>query len=209
MERVRLVLRSEAMAIVLGETKHAELKLALYHHSKPSGHGWMPAERYMLLRVAFCAVCGNPLYGRDRHDRPTAHYRCTECGYYVNLLDLEDKAVGSLMLVAGDEIIHRKVVHRSDQRMAERLDLIRQIEMMKEITEADTSAVVATLEAKLKEITDSLSPGTEAWKPTDVTVAQHWLTLTTPKEQNDFLRLAKIGLRLTKLTSSSVSLRLA
>jgi len=117
--------------------------------------------------------------------------------YYVNKDKLEGQTIDALMFVAGDEIMHRKVVHASDQRMAERLDLIRQIETMKGI-DADTSAVVAELEAKLKAITSSLTPGTMEWEPTDVTVAQHWATLTTPKERNDFLKAAKIRVEADK-----------
>ncbi len=78
-----------------------------------------------------------------------------------------------------------------DQHTAERFDLIRQIETLKEITDADVSGVMATLEARLREITDSIEPGTEAWEPTDQTVKEYWATLDRAGQSN-FLRDAKV-----------------
>ncbi len=187
-ERVRLVLHSESMKLVIGEDKYAQLKLAL--HSRKQNRGRWTSGQHMLLRVAFCAECGEPLYGEKTQSR-TPYYRCNRDGIRLPYSELEAKTIGSLMLVAGDEFIHHKVLTMGDQRTAERFDLIRQIDTMKEITDADTSAVVATLEAKLKAITDSIEPGTESWEPTDITVADYWETLDRA-EQGKFLLDAKI-----------------
>jgi DNA invertase Pin-like site-specific DNA recombinase len=190
-DRVRLVLHSDAMEQILGEEKHAQLKLAL--HSRRHQHGQWTTGKHILLRVAFCAICGGPLYSHKRKDRPAAsgYYRCVPCAFRLSYSELENKTVGSLMLVAGDELVHRKVMQMGDQRTAERFDLIRQIDTLRAIHDADVSGVVATLEAKLREITDSIQPGTETWEPTNQTVADYWVTLDRA-EKGKFLRDAKI-----------------
>jgi DNA invertase Pin-like site-specific DNA recombinase len=190
-DRVRLVLHSEAMEQVLGEEKHAQLKLAL--HSRRHQHGQWTTGKHILLRVAFCSICGGPLYAHKRKDRPAAsgYYRCIPCAFRLSYSELENKTVGSLMLVAGDELVHHKVMEMGDQRTAERFDLIRQIDRLREITDVDVSGAIAALEGKLREITDSIQPGTETWEPTDQTVADYWITLERA-EQGKFLRDAKI-----------------
>src|SRR5262249_52035640 len=127
----------------------------------------------------------------QKEKRRSGYYRCNLCGFLLRYYDLEDRVVGSLMHVAGDEIVHRKVVRVGDQRTAERYDLIRQIDTLKQITDADASAVIAQLEDKLRKLTDSIEPGIEVWEPTGLTVAQYWETLDRP-EQGEFLRSANV-----------------
>ena len=80
-----------------------------------------------------------------------------------------------------------------DQRTAERYDLIRQIDTLKEITDVDVSGPIAALEAKLREITESIEPGTEHWEPIvpHITIAQHLETLDRAGI-GQFLRDAKV-----------------
>ena len=88
--------------------------------------------------------------------------------------------------------MHRLEIELGDQHLAERYDLMRQIEALEDITAADTSAIVADLKAQLQDITDSIQPGIEHWEPTGQTVAQHWETLSTTAERNKFLRDANV-----------------
>jgi DNA invertase Pin-like site-specific DNA recombinase len=189
---VRYVLNTAAMKEVLGEEKYAQLQLSL-HTRRPTVGRWA-SGKHILLRVAFCMDCGGPLYGFKPESRPPeyGYYRCEVCQFRLRYHDLEDKTIGSLMFVAGDELVHRKVVHMGDQHTAERFDLIREIETLRGISGVDVSGPIAALEAKLKALTDSIEPGTEAWEPTGQTVEDLWRTLDR-SEQGQFLRDAKIS----------------
>jgi len=107
--------------------------------------------------------------------------------------DLENKTLGSLMFVAGDELVHRKVVLMGDQHTAERFDLIREIDTLKGISGVDVSAPIAALEAKLKALTDSIEPGTETWEPIGQTVEDLVTSLLDNRgELGQLLRDAKV-----------------
>jgi DNA invertase Pin-like site-specific DNA recombinase/DNA-directed RNA polymerase subunit RPC12/RpoP len=188
---VRYVLNSTVIEQVLGEEKYAQLKRAL-RTRRPSKGRWV-GGKHILLRVAFCMDCGSPLYGFKPESRPPeyGYYRCEHCAFRLRYHELETKTIDALMLGAGDELVHHKVVRMGDQWTAERYDLLRRIDTLREITGIDVSEPIAALEAKLREITDSIEPGTEAWEPTDQTVADYWATLDRA-EQGKFLRDAKI-----------------
>src|SRR5262249_26579771 len=106
-DRVRTVLHSDSIAVVLDEETHAKLKLALNSRRHDNSH--RVYRQHILLRVAFCDKCGSALYAQ-KEKRRSGYYRCNLCGFLLRYYDLEDRVVGSLMHVAGDEIVHRKVV---------------------------------------------------------------------------------------------------
>jgi len=190
---VRYVLNTEAMRDVLGEEKYAQLRLAL-HTRRPTVGRWA-SGKHILLRVAYCDICGGPLYGFKPESRPPeyGYYRCEACKFRLRYHDLENKTLGSLMFVAGDELVHRKVVLMGDQHTAERFDLIREIDTLKGISGVDVSAPIAALEAKLKALTDSIEPGTETWEPIGQTVEDLVTSLLDNRgELGQLLRDAKV-----------------
>jgi DNA invertase Pin-like site-specific DNA recombinase len=189
-KRVGEVLHSSGMKEILGEEKDAELKLALQSRAKHSG--WNSGQN-LLIRVAFCMLCGAPLYSQRKPHRPTGgHYRCATCGVYRSIKGMDTDVERLLLDTVGKEQMYHLEIELGDQRLAERYDLMRQIKALEEITAADTSAIVAQLKAQLQEITDSIQPAVEHWEGTGQTIAGYWSTLDTIAKRNRFLRDANI-----------------
>lgn len=197
-ERARLVLHSSVMEDVLGHEKNAQMKLALLSRA-PANRGTWESGKNLLLGVGFCKTCGRQLYPHIRHDRPSkGHFRCLDCKTYIPIAKLEQQTVDSFLFLCGDEMRYTKVVRLGDQHAAERFELTKQIEVLKAITDADVSGPITELQRKLDELHASIEPHAEEWVPSGQTVAEYWDTLETVKEQNEFLRLAKVRVEADK-----------
>jgi DNA invertase Pin-like site-specific DNA recombinase len=183
-ERVRLVLHSEAMADVLGEEKHAQLRTALRSRARRRGE-WTSGRHY-LLRVAYCRTCKAPLYAALKRDRPSGgYYRCLKCGMVTPLTTLEDGIESDLRNVWGNQPYRQRRLIPGDDHAKEIKRLERQLEQAQELEFVDTSP----LEAKIAELRAApYEPDRVVLVDTHQTVAEHWDELDGSAERNRFLR---------------------
>ncbi|MFF4652399.1 recombinase family protein [Streptomyces sp. NPDC001380] len=192
---------------ILSRTEWEQLQAALDKNSnKKAGNreGGSP-----LLRVAYCGVCGDPLY-RNR-GRGGMYYRCgkrarsgTSCSLpSIKAEELEETVISTFLSIVGNDEIVRKVLVPGADYSAEKADVRR---AMKELME-DRRAGLYSSEAgkeefrnmwrKLEAQEESLAALPERedeWieEPTGETYRDRWDRLPSHKERNKELREAGV-----------------
>jgi len=183
-ERVRLVLHSEAMADVLGEEKHAELRAALQSR-KPKRGQWTSGQHWP-LRVAYCHEDKTPLYAALRKNRDyKGYYRCLKCNMNVRMVPVEDAIEADLRAIWQDEPHQVRKLVPGDDYAKEIKHLERQLDKVRDVEFIETSGLEAEI-ARLKAAPHK--PDKIVLVTTDETIAQHWDNLDGPAERNRFLR---------------------
>ena len=184
-ERVRLVLRSAAMAELLGDAKHAKLRAALRSRSQTRGER---VGGHMLLRVAFCRTCGSPLYAHIRRTRPSkGYYRCLPCGYYIPIAKLEAFTEVAILDAVGERQLTRRELVPGDDYAKAIAKLESDIETLQGIEGTET--LVETKQAEIERLSAlPHQPDRYVPVPTGQTVAEHWATLTESESRRRFLR---------------------
>ena len=192
-ERVRLVLHSEAMADVLGEEKHAELRAAL--RSRRPKRGQWTSGQHWLLRVAYCGQCETPLYAALRRNRAyKGYYRCLSCGMVARITPLEDGIEAGLQEIWQDKPYQVRKLVPGDDHTKEIMHLESQLGKVRDIEFIDTSELEAEI-ARLRAAPHA--PDTVELVTTDETIAKHWDNLDGPAERNRFLRDRDVRYRVT------------
>jgi len=181
-ESVRLILRSEATMELLGDEKAGELRAAL--EAKRKGTGQWTSGKHMLLRVLYCVHCKVPIYGKNRPNH-APRYECRQCSFTVTKSVIEPKVEEELRARWGNRphMIHK--VKAGDNHAREIRKLEQQLAMAQQIELIDTSM----LEAKIDELKHAPhdAPKVEL-KPSGMTIAEFWDSLSTPAERGKFLR---------------------
>jgi DNA invertase Pin-like site-specific DNA recombinase len=189
-ERVRLVLHAKATAELLGYEDAGELAEALRSRA-PAGRG----ERVggsMLLRIAFCAHDGRPLYlQRKKKTRKHSndYYRCIQCHQNVQGPWLEAEVERQLLdAVGGRELTRRRLVQGEDAREQVHL-YVSQLRSLRAMPDQSlVQDAIAGTEDKLRELKAAQeSPDRYVLEPTGVSVAEHWERLDHA-ERGSFLR---------------------
>jgi DNA invertase Pin-like site-specific DNA recombinase len=194
-ERVRLVLHSKDTANLLGGAKSAELRAALLSRT-PATRG----ERvggHMLLRVAFCANDGRPLYAQVKRNKPyPGYYKCLQCHMNVRMDWLEGVVERELLKAAGDRELTRRRLVPGDDHQARIHHIEQEIETLEKIS--GTEAVVAAKRAEIDELKAMpYEPDHYVHERLGITVADHWATLDN-KAKGTFLRTWGIKVRASK-----------
>jgi DNA invertase Pin-like site-specific DNA recombinase len=134
-DTVRRVLRHPKTAELLGETKAAELRAARRNREQTRGER---TNGHMLLRVAFCGRCVQPLYAQVKRDRPSGgYYRCLKCNLRMRMDWLENDATRFVTQeLGGYERIKMELVPGDDHQVKIHT-LEREIDVLKGVTGAE------------------------------------------------------------------------
>jgi site-specific DNA recombinase len=173
-DTVRRVLRASKTAELLGETKAAQLRAALRSREQTRGER---VGGHMLLRVAYCRQCGEPLYAQVKRDRPSGgYYRCLACKIHMRMDHLEERTEGALMFLCGDlELVEYRLVPGDDHQTAIHA-LERDIDALKKIT--GTDMVVEAKQAEIEHLRAlPFDPDHFEPVPQGITIEAHWATL--------------------------------
>jgi hypothetical protein len=179
-ESVRVVLRSQSTAELLGETKAAQLRAAL--RTREQTHG----ERvggYMLLQVAFCRICKGPLYGH----KSSRSYRCTTCNKYLGMKKLEGRILDFIRLEIGPLEYVKRVLVPGDDHQSTIHALEREIDTLEKIS--GTEVVIKAKQAEIDNLR-SLPYDPDHYEPIGqgITVNELLDRLPTPGDIGSFLR---------------------
>ena len=172
-------------------------------------HRGQPQSRHMLWDVVFCRNCSKEckddlpcsehdvrLYGQRRvkHVEKGDRYWCKQCGFSIDRNLLERYVEWQLTLEAGRRpLLERKIIRGGDHS-AEIIKLERRIERLRmeldQEYDEDLERAIRKNEAKVSELMRNSEPDRVVLAPVEplVTIAQHWASLETPKDKNDYLR---------------------
>jgi len=176
-------------ALIDDDTWHA-LQRALDANSSP-GSG-TNKDAALLLQVAFCALCGQPLYALRVKDRGYGYYKCATAraggscaGKSVRMNVLEELVTGTLMEVAGTVPMREKIVIPAEDHQAELARVTENMLALQDQFMADklSAEMFATMVSKLEARQQALSvlpaaPERVVWAETGQTFAEHWAGLT-------------------------------
>jgi DNA invertase Pin-like site-specific DNA recombinase len=173
-------------------------------------HRGQPQSRHMLWDVVFCRNCSQEceddlpcsehdvrLYGQRRvkHQEKGNRYWCKQCGFSVSLEFLERYIEWKLIQEVGSNPLMEPKTIRGGDYSAEIIKLERRIERLRMELDAeydeDLERSISKAEAKVAELNQGPRvPDRIELHPVDppTTIAEHWASLTTPKDQNGYLR---------------------
>lgn len=180
-DTVRRVLRHEATAAILGETKTAELWAALRrrgtsHGERANGRGY--------LGIVFCAQCREILYCNIAPERESGGYyrhlrnRSAEipCKVRIRRYDLEAQIDSALLFFCGGSEHVEYQLAPGDDHQAAIHALEREVDLLNKIT--GTEVLIAVKEAEIQHLrNEPFEPDHYEPVPQGITVAEHWDSL--------------------------------
>lgn len=193
---------------VISEERWADLQDVLQSRGR---HRGQPQARHMLWDVAFCRDCSQPceddlpcaehdvlLYGynRTKHAEKGNRYYCKQCGFGIDLAFLESYVEWRLLREQGRRPLLEARTIRGGDDSADIIRLERQIERLRreldaDPDDADIAEAIRKREVRVAELNAGpREPDRIVWVPVEpaVTIGEHWASLATPKERNDYLR---------------------
>jgi site-specific DNA recombinase len=196
---------------IISEERWQELQDALRRRGRPRGQ---PQVRHMLWNVAFCRNCSQEcdgalpcpehdvrLYGQRRvkHAEKGEHYWCKRCGFSIDRELLEHYVEWRLLNEAGRNLLMEPRTIRGSDHSAEIIKLGRRIERLRvELDmeyDRDLERSIRNAEERLDRLIEGPhEPDRVVLRPVDppTTVAEHWASLRTAKDINDYLRATMI-----------------
>lgn len=161
------------------------LQAALDKNAKPRSGAASDAN--LLLRVAYCANCGEPLYGHARKGRGYGYYQCAtrrmggKCPSKSVRIDVLDRtATDALMLQVGSAPMLKRIVHLAEDHTRKLAEIDRQIadietEVVNGLPAASARRMLATLHTKAEALRAlPQRPERIEWADTGQTFAEHW-----------------------------------
>ncbi len=192
---------------IISEERWRDLQDALNSRGRRRGQ---PQARHMLWDVAFCRNCSQPcedelpcakhdvkLYGQRRvkHAEKGNHYWCKRCGFMIELEFLEQYVEWRLLKEAGRKPMMEPKTIRGSDHSAEIIKLERRIERLRMELDTeydeDLERSIHKAEARVAELMHGPhEPDRIELRPVEppVTVSEHWASLKTPKDPNEYLR---------------------
>jgi site-specific DNA recombinase len=193
---------------IIDEDRWRDLQDALKSRSR---HRGQPQARHMLWGVVFCRNCSQEcehdlpcaehdvtLYGQRRvkHVSKGDRYYCKRCGFSIDRNHLERYIEWRLLKEAGRRPLMEMKTIRGGDYSAEVIKLERQIERLRIELDADPddedlARSIRKREAKVAELIQGpREPDRIELHPVQppITIAQHWASLETPKDRNNYLR---------------------
>jgi DNA invertase Pin-like site-specific DNA recombinase len=193
---------------IISEDRWKDLQDALKSRSRSRGE---PQARRMLWNVVFCRNCSQPceddlpcpehdvrLYGHQRvkHTSKGNRYDCKRCGFSINLEFLEQYVEWRLLKGAGDKPLMEPRTIRGSDRSSGIIKLERRIERLRmeldQEYDEDLERSIQKNEARLADLmAGPHEPDRIELRPVEppTTVAEHWASLETPKDKNQYLRV--------------------
>lgn len=185
----KAVLDDEGMPVrregLIDDDTWARLQVALNKNAKPQSGAAYDAN--LLLRVAYCANCGEPLYGHARKDRGYGYYQCAtrrrgeQCqGRSVRTDALDSTVTNALLAQVGNAPMLEKKVTPAEIHTRKLAEVERQIaDIETELVNGMPAASATRVLAKLNERSEALRalpdrPERVDWVDTGQTFAEHW-----------------------------------
>lgn len=192
---------------IIGEERWRDLQDVLKSRSR---HRGQPQSRHMLWDVAFCRNCSQSCeddlpcpehdirlkaYRREKHVEKGNYYYCPKCRLSVNLELLERYVEWRVLREAGRRPLLEPRVIRGSDPSAEIIKLERRVERLRrelddDPDDDDLAESIRKNEKKLaKAMEGPHEPDRIKLRPVEpaITVAEHWKSLATAKDRNEYL----------------------
>jgi DNA invertase Pin-like site-specific DNA recombinase len=192
---------------IITEDRWRDLQDVLKARGRQRGQ---PQSRHMLWGVAFCRNCSQEceddlpcsehdviLYGQRRvkHVEKGDRYWCKKCGFSIDRKQLEGYMEWRLLREVGSNRLMEPKTIRGGDYSAEVIKLERRIERLRmeldQEYDENIERAICTAEGKVAELNQGpREPDRVVLAPVEppTTIAEHWASLETPKDQNNYLR---------------------
>ena len=192
---------------VLGDTTWAALRAELEKTRQPRYGNRRDAS--LLLRIAFCGLCGAPLY-QDRHKPRNKVYNYYSCrdrrdgcklpGLPMNALE---ELVEEILLDELGEVSMRTKVHHPAQDSADQIRLAEESRealeeqfMAGQLSAESFARMTTRLEARQETLRQIPSrPATAEWVETGESFAEHWSQLDAAQRHQLLVKLGSVHMR--------------